>query len=308
MQSVVDCRTVSCPVCGDPHNTNLFAKDSRDYVRCDGCELVYSLPRPAEDSLAELYDDIGENYFTDPRMLDFYFGPHRFERELRMLGKYLKPGSSVFDVGCCVGAFVHAAQTEGYRASGMDISTTAVECGRARGLDLRAGDVLTAQFAAPFDAVCLWATLEHVNDPLAFLNRSFELLRPGGWLFASVPNFSSLSQKILGKKFNLVAVEHLNFFIPRVLREVVASAGFEVGSVWSFGFNPLNLVRDFLRGSKQLPLDEQIYRATLSQKVVSSPLRHAQRFTERVLDICGHAADCLVVAAQKPGTAGKLNP
>ena len=66
-----------CPVCGSSTTKTIFSKDAREYVRCQDCGLVYWLPRPTEMSLSELYDDIGEKYFTDPRMLSFYFGPHR---------------------------------------------------------------------------------------------------------------------------------------------------------------------------------------------------------------------------------------
>jgi SAM-dependent methyltransferase len=296
---------VGCPACGSASRRYLFSKDAREYVRCEDCGFVYSLPRPDGTSLSKLYDDVGQKYFTDPRMLAFYFAPHRFERELRFISKHLTQGSCLMDVGCCVGAFVHAAGKHGYQASGIDISTAAVNYGKERGLNLRVENMLATEYSRPLDAVCLWATLEHVQDPVAFLRKSFDIIKPGGWLFSSVPNFSGFSQRVLGKKFNLVAVEHLNYFTPKVFTTVVSSVGFEVRSVSSFGFNPIGLVRDFVRGDSQLDLSEQMNRATLTLKIVSSPLRYVQRFTERVLDAFGHAADVLLVAAQKPASSEK---
>src|SRR5690242_19822011 len=101
-------------------------------------------------------------------MLAFQFEPHRFERELQFIGKYLAPGASLMDVGCCVGAFVHAAQKCGYQASGIDISKGAVNYGKSQGLNLRVENMLVTEYKEPVDAVCLWATLEHVLDPSAF--------------------------------------------------------------------------------------------------------------------------------------------
>ena len=281
-----------CPVCGSSTTKTIFSKDAREYVRCQDCGLVYSLPRPTEMSLSELYDDIGEKYFTDPRMLSFYFGPHRFERELRFIGRYMHPGSSLMDVGCCVGAFVHAAAEQGYLATGIDISHAAVKCGAERGLKVRVENMLATEYNDPFDGLCLWSTLEHVADPLAFLQKSFKIVKRGGWLFGSVPNFGGVSQKMLGKKFNLVAVEHLNYFTSEVLTAALVSVGFEVKGISSFGFNPVGLVRDFVHGDTQLALSEQVDRAALTLKLVSSPLRYVQRFTERTLDAFGHSADC----------------
>src|SRR5437764_4737866 len=161
MQSTVpssEAASNGCPACRDNRSTGLFDKEARNYLRCQGCGLVYSLPRPDEVWLTGLYDDIGQRYFTNPEMLAYYFAPHRFERELRFISKHLQPDTRMLDVGCCVGAFVHAAQAAGYRASGIDISPAAVECGRQRGLDLRVEDLLTTDYPTPFDSVCMWAT------------------------------------------------------------------------------------------------------------------------------------------------------
>jgi SAM-dependent methyltransferase len=292
-----------CPLCESTQHTDLFSKDARSYVLCAACGLAFSLPRLGEGALTGLYDEIGEDYFTDPRMLAFYFDPHRFERELGFVARHLTPGSRLMDVGCCVGAFVAAAEKAGYQTSGIDISTAAVNCGRSRGLSLRVENMLTTPYSEPLDAVSLWNVLEHVPSPLAFLRKSFEVLRPGGCLFASVPNFQSLSQKVLGSRHNLVCVEHLNYFTPRTFVETVASAGFEVQTIRSIGFNPIALVRDLIHGGTQLHRDEQVERAALTLKVVSSPLRRVQRCAEWILNRAGHAADVVLIAAKKPASA-----
>jgi SAM-dependent methyltransferase len=292
-----------CPVCGSRLHTGLFCKDARSYVRCADCEVAFSLPRPDEEQLTGLYDEIGEGYFTDPRMLAFYFGPHRFERELGFIARHVAPPSRLMDVGCCVGAFVAAAEEAGYQASGIDISTAAVNYGRSRGLSLRVENMLATAYPDPLDAVSLWNVLEHVPSPLAFVSKSFEVLRPGGFLFASVPNFQSLSQRLLNSRHNLVCVEHLNYFTPRTFAETVATVGFEVKAIRSIGFNPIAMVRDWMHGGTQLERDEQVERAAMTLKVVSSPLRRVQRCAEWLLDRSNHAADVVLIAAQKPAAA-----
>jgi 2-polyprenyl-3-methyl-5-hydroxy-6-metoxy-1,4-benzoquinol methylase/Zn ribbon nucleic-acid-binding protein len=292
-----------CPVCESRSHTELFCKDARCYVRCADCGVAYSLPRPGEEQLTGLYDEIGEEYFTDPRMLAFYFEPHRFERELGFIARHLSPPSRLMDVGCCVGAFVAAAQAAGYEASGIDISTAAVNYGQSRGLRLRVENMLTTAYPEPLDAVSLWNVLEHVPSPRAFLGKSFEVLRPGGFLFASVPNFQSLSQRLLNARHNLVCVEHLNYFTPRTFAETVATAGFEVKAIRSIGFNPIAMVRDWVHGGTQLERSEQVERAAMTLKVVSSPLRRIQRCAEWLLDRTNHAADVVMIAAQKPSGA-----
>ena len=299
--------SASCPLCQSHQpQRRIFCKDARSYLRCGGCGLVFSLPRPGEAELTGLYDEIGDDYFTDPRMLAFYFEPHRFERELGFVGCHLQPGSRLMDVGCCVGAFVAAAGGMGYQASGIDISTAAVRYGRGRGLQLRVENLLTQHYAEPFDALSLWNVLEHVPEPLAFLRRGFELLRPGGFLFASVPNFHGLSQRLLGRRFNLVCREHLNYFTPQTFTDAVVSVGFESRAMHSIGFNPIALARDVVHGGTQLGRSEQVERAAMTLRVVSSPLRRLQRRAERLLEWANHSADVLLIAAQKPAASAGL--
>lgn len=94
---------------------------------------------------------------------------------VEMLARNLAGGASVLDVGAASGAFVRAARATGYKAFGFDIIPEAVA--RLRSHDLYADD------PAAFDAVTMWDSLEHMEDPGAFLNR----IQKGRTLFGSVP-------------------------------------------------------------------------------------------------------------------------
>ena len=94
-----------------------------------------------------------------------------------------------------------------------------------------------------FDCITMLDVVEHSRDPLAFLQRAYELLRPGGIVYVAVPNQRSFLTVVLdrwirlglppGKYFleRLYVRPHLFYFNPAVLRHTLESAGFEVEEV-----------------------------------------------------------------------------
>jgi SAM-dependent methyltransferase len=75
-------------------------------------------------------------------------------------------------------------------------------------------------------------SLEHVPDPCSDLRRVHQLLRPGGVLLVSVPNFGSWERQRFGSAwFHLDLPRHRTHFVPRSLRRAMSGAGFEVVSL-----------------------------------------------------------------------------
>ena len=96
------------------------------------------------------------------------------------------------DVGAGVGDFVLLAPSEGFDATGNDLSK--------RGVDLaleRNGLALTTTPLEEFpdeyaDAITMWCVLAHVPDPGSFLEpHAHRVLRPGGVLFLRTPGWSA---------------------------------------------------------------------------------------------------------------------
>jgi hypothetical protein len=81
--------------------------------------------------------------------------------------------------------------------------------------------------------VTLWHSLEHLRDPRGAFDRLYELLHPGGWLFAAVPDAQGLQARVFGPRwFHLDVPRHLFHFGEKSLRELYERAGFSVRHVW----------------------------------------------------------------------------
>jgi hypothetical protein len=71
-----------------------------------------------------------------------------------------------------------------------------------------------------------------VPDPRGDLERVFRLLRPGGLLAVSVPNFGSWQRERFGSTwFPLELPRHRTHFTPRSLQLALEGVGFEVASM-----------------------------------------------------------------------------
>lgn len=78
-----------------------------------------------------------------------------------------------------------------------------------------------------FDIVTAWHALEHIPDPRGALQLCFELLKPGGALYLSVPNIASLQASVGGRRWAYLDVpHHVNHFSQRGLIELLNQAGF----------------------------------------------------------------------------------
>ena len=286
-----------CPLCSEQSVLD-FEKFADKYYRCS-CGFVFIWPRPSEEYLQELYRKHGEEYWTDERMVKFTLSPSNKRREIAFVRRFASSGT-LLDIGCSTGSFVRAARDAGFSAEGVDISAPAVACGVKSGLPLRCVDVLNDSIPGNFDIVTMWATLEHLPDPIRHLKRAKELLKPGGLLFISVPNYSGISQRIVGNWDRYVGTDHLNYFTPQVLKSTVEHAGMNHRATTTFAFNPIVLFRDWRnRGTNDLTVEDMQTDQAVTLTVKESPVRALQSACESALNIF-HLGDVVAVVSCVP--------
>jgi SAM-dependent methyltransferase len=161
-----------------------------------------------------------------------------FEQAIRSLldseiVPHLSQGARVLDVGCGAGDFLAAAKERGFRPTGIDISEAGARLCRQRGFEAVAGDFLTEDFGAEFDAVTMWDVIEHLRDPGAFFERSRGVLREDGLFIGKVPAFGPISVGLSKRIPRLAgmllgAPNHVQYFTQRSLGALLRRTGFEV--------------------------------------------------------------------------------
>lgn len=222
----------NCPVCAREHLARLFFVSVRgtqhSIMECAFCGAAFLEPSLSREEQCALYDSV---YFDE-----FYNAGNRSFLEaagLGLLGKLrpFLPGSGrVLDIGAAWGCYLEAFRSSGWTAEGVEASKHARDTAY-KVYQLRLHEDL---FSAPlaentFNLVLMSQFLEHVADPRAYLDRAYRLLKPGGILYVSVPNFGSArAQRLKDAWPELRPGEHLLFFTRRSLRFVVEQAYFRV--------------------------------------------------------------------------------
>ena len=215
---------IRCTACRNSESIVVLCKDSLSLHRCLKCGTVF-LGGYSDEFVPELY-----SYYDKYEGLkrEDVFDPiagARCEDLLRWFSGF-GAGREVLDVGCGLGQFIEVANRCGWKAEGLELSRGAVDFARRQGLAVRDLDFLSGEIEPnSFDLVTLFEVIEHVPSPAKFLKRAGEVVRPGGLVYLTTPNFASLDRLISGKHFKIIHSEHLTYFTPRSLLHLVRNTG-----------------------------------------------------------------------------------
>ncbi len=234
----VEMRSVSCNLCGsDDTRTIRESTGEGRIVRCRRCQLTYVSPRIAWDPVSqyesEEYHEKGElatgrpgytSYSSDRPVLAPYFA-----RVASRIAR-VKPGGRVLEVGAASGFFLEQARLHGLDPAGIEPSVACQRIIREElGLPVLAGSLEEAEIEpGTFDAVALFQTIEHFDDPLAGLQKMAKALKPGGIIVITTPNQDGWFARLARTRwFEYKPREHLYYFTPRTLSRMLEAAGFE---------------------------------------------------------------------------------
>jgi 2-polyprenyl-3-methyl-5-hydroxy-6-metoxy-1,4-benzoquinol methylase len=211
-----------CPICknDDTKSADMFMSDGIVYKRCSNCSVVYQNPQPEFAVTEQIYD--GLHYHDRYIKSEFVYLPTS-KIYLNKLEIYLKEfddnfnikNKKLLDIGCGVGYFLYLAKEKGANVLGADISKWAAKYAKDKfNVDVISGDFLTMDLEDySFDIVTMWQTIEHLPNPLDFINKIYKILKPGGFFMFATPDVDSWIVKFYKKRWNcFMPNEHLVLF------------------------------------------------------------------------------------------------
>lgn len=147
----------------------------------------------------------------------------------------ITPGQRVLDAGCGTGEWVRFLSSEGIRSVGLDYSEELV-ARLKRDVpenEWTHGSVQSLPFPdSSMDGVISWGVIEHdESGPGAALREFYRVLKPGGWVFVTVPLDSPSHRRSSERQFGMRRRDReffQYFFSETELADAVRDVGFDV--------------------------------------------------------------------------------
>lgn len=218
----------ACPVCCVEAEFVLHSEVAVN--RCGSCGHVFvSLEERMGDALEDVYSHPDYGGFRDDPVFRL-----SARRELeRIIGSWCPPPARLLDVGCGNGIFLEEAAGAGYEGHGIDVSDAAVSMCAERGLSAEKRRVEDEELRGLWDVVTMWDVIEHVMEPLHFVEYVKRLVRPGGIIFLKTPTVGSRTLGMLRvmkplARSTLQLPEHVNIFSERSMSLALEHSGLQV--------------------------------------------------------------------------------
>ena len=191
-----------------------------DLYRCGDCDTVQQPELPGGEELHAIYREM-----ADAEYLEEAAGRRQTARRLLdRIGSY-RAGGRLLDVGCGHGLLLDEARHRGWETVGIELSASSAAYARDRlGLDVRE-QPLESLMGESFDAIVMADVLEHLDDPVAAIDRCRGLLAPNGVLLVVTPDPASATARVAGARWWGYLPAHTCLIPRRTLREILSARG-----------------------------------------------------------------------------------
>ena len=234
-------KLVLCNLCNSDDSSELFpagkAQNHR-IVKCNTCNLIYANPQTDNVSGVEkiyLHSDT-----PDAELKAFSSKDNQYFRkqflQLKDYSKIIdfveqKEKGNFLEIGSYAGSFLNEARKRGWNVLGIEpLQIPADYSEKELGIKVIRKYFEEADLPKEsIDVVVACHVIEHVPNPTSFVEKAFELLKPGGKLILETPTYDSLMFRIFRHRERSVRCEgHIYFFTKETLIKLVEKNKFKV--------------------------------------------------------------------------------
>lgn len=221
LPAFIEMRQTKCLICNSVNIRPLKGFERHDLAVCSECSFVFMFRIPSVEELIEHYKTY--SYTGSPGQSTLI----SFQRLLDTFEPF-RENNNLLDFGCGRGWFLDEAKKRGWNVFGTEFSKEAVALCESKGIEMKNGDLLNGGFnGISFDVIFCSEVIEHVNDPVPQLQSMFRVLRPGGCIYLTTPNFNCYLRYQFGPDFNIIEYpEHLCYFTKNTMHKAMRKAGF----------------------------------------------------------------------------------
>ncbi|OGT78623.1 MAG: hypothetical protein A3I78_08040, partial [Gammaproteobacteria bacterium RIFCSPLOWO2_02_FULL_56_15] len=219
-----------CILCDSSKTETLATRDRRGKalrnVICCQCGLVRVDPLPDTATLQTFYASEYRLQYKrawHPRPRHVFRDTHGALHRARRLLEFYRPGMSLLDIGCGAGFFLYLLKKLSIDAAGLEPNIGYAEFAREElQLDnIFNGTLMEFSPGRSFDLITINHVFEHLDQPLAALQKMAALLNSQGDILMEIPNIES-TYRAPDRIFH---IGHLYWFNPINIQALVQKAG-----------------------------------------------------------------------------------
>jgi 2-polyprenyl-3-methyl-5-hydroxy-6-metoxy-1,4-benzoquinol methylase len=256
----------TCLVCQGNSLKPLKGFEKHHLTKCASCGFVFCKPIPTQEELNAVYEGYGRNDYLSDLTIQAY------ERVLDSFEPFRKT-NRLIDVGCGIGYFLEVAKRRGWEVYGTEFTEEAVNICEEKGVNMKLGVLNPSDYeSGSFDVVTSFEVIEHINDPRIELANFHKLLRQGGLVYCTTPNFNAVERFMLKSDWNILGYpEHLSYYSPSTLKKVFKESGFKTKEVRATGIS-LTRIKKSQGKSTQATISATSDDEKLRNQIAGNPL------------------------------------
>lgn len=226
-----------CVSCGNSDiELNLTDFRGVKISRCNSCHLQFMNPQYSDEYLDEYYSTYTDSENDEGWDEALLYGHNYY---FTLIEKHIDVGE-MLDVGCGAGHLLEAGAKRGWVGHGYDVDEQLTQNTSKRlGVDIGCGDFMTCELGGDYDLATMHQVLEHVKNPVQYIDKINSLMKKNGCFFVAVPNIKSLANRVkfrlermgirkkhIGKYYD--TAHHIIYFEPKTLVSLLEDRGFKV--------------------------------------------------------------------------------
>ena len=211
-----------CILCNSKKLKKLKNYEFAHLTKCLNCGLVFSKKIPSDSELIDHYNGYSR---------DDYLSPITIKRYNELLDEFekFKKTKKILDVGCGIGYFLCEAKKRGWKVYGTEFTDEAIDICEKKGINMFKGKLYSdSHLLESYDVITSFEVIEHINNPQEEIESIYSLIRKGGLVYVTTPNFNSINRLFLRSKYNVIGYpEHLTYYTSKTLSKLFLKNNFK---------------------------------------------------------------------------------
>lgn len=216
-----------CPACRNNNFIYLLQKGELRLIKCTDCKLIQM------DNLAAKFDIGHYDYYKNRINMtqEDLYNPITTKRYINLLNRLesYRKNNTILDIGCGEGQFLSVAKRLNWQIRGVEIAPYAAQICRKFNIEVDCRNLLELDLPADYyDIVVMFEVLEHLTKPKEYLLKINSILRKGGILIVTTPNYNCITRRIMQNDWSLIHKEHLFYYTPHSIKKLIKGNNFKI--------------------------------------------------------------------------------